>query len=179
MFFSAGTLTTHAHSSLNQVSIVHAPSQYATDLQKTVQAVEDFEASGASGNATAHANASELDLIIFGGLSGRLDQTIHTLHVLWQLCPGTAAEEGVRDPGEDDAQLAQPQLTAPDSAAPSPEDEGEEDETVAEARGGRLRKRKRTWVVGEGSLCWLLAAVRTTLPEHDHHLPSALSLLQL
>lgn len=70
------------------VPIVLRPSQYATDLQKGIQAVEDAE-----GEAV-------LPLVLFGGLTGRLDQTVHTLHVMWQLAPDTASERRVADPDD-------------------------------------------------------------------------------
>lgn len=68
--------------------VVHRPSQYATDLQKSIQRLEDVEAE----------QASKGDLVIFGGLSGRFDQTTHTLHVMWQLAKGVPDLKGVEDP---------------------------------------------------------------------------------
>ena len=100
------------------VAVQVRPSQYATDLQKSIQEVEDQEA--ASGDGHEHT------LIIFGGLAGRLDQSVHTLHVLWQLAPGTKDLGSVVDP------------------------EG------VNKRGNRLKKRQRTFVVGDGSVAWLL-----------------------
>lgn len=106
--------------------LVHTrPSQYATDLQKTIQEVEDQE--------DASANTEEHTLIIFGGLAGRLDQSVHTLHVLWQLAPGTDDLGSVMDPE-------------------SPND-----------RGNRLRKRQRTFAIGDGSVAWLLPKGKHTL----------------
>lgn len=112
--------STRAHySSLHGVEICHRPSQYATDLQKSIQWVEDWE-------AERHGNA--LNLVIIGGLSGRLDQTAHTLHCLWKLSPPLQSQGGYEDPEAD----------------------------PGEKRGGVLRKRLRTWVIGEGSLAVLL-----------------------
>lgn len=64
-------LTQHVH-------IQRLASQYSTDLQKSIQHLETVEDSC----------KAQYDLVIFGGLTGRLDQTLHTLHVLWQLAPG-------------------------------------------------------------------------------------------
>lgn len=108
------------------VRIEHHASQYSTDLQKCIQAVEDVERS--------HAPPRTLQLVIWGGLSGRLDQTVHTLHVLWQLSPGIEARRGVEDPNAG----------------------GDE----SDSRGGRIRKRARTWVVSENSVAWVLPKVR-------------------
>ena len=105
------------------VDVQVRPSQYATDLQKCIQAIEDDEVSN---------KAKEMALIVFGGLAGRLDQSIHTLHVLWQLAPGTEDLGGVEDPGEADQK---------------------------DKRGGKLRKRQRTFVIGDGSVAWLLPKV--------------------
>ncbi|WFD36740.1 ribonuclease Z [Malassezia cuniculi] len=75
-----------AHYEAQHVPVVLRPSQYATDLQKGIQAVEDLEGD------------QPRRLILFGGLTGRLDQTAHTLHVLWQLAPDTPSEKSVTDP---------------------------------------------------------------------------------
>lgn len=72
-----------------------------------------------------------MDLIIYGGLSGRLDQTAHTLHVLWQTAPDVIVGKGVEEP------------------------EGQS----KDGRGGKLKKRKRSFVVGDGCLTWLLPSV--------------------
>lgn len=107
------------------VPVHHRPSQYATDLQKTIQEVEDQEGSSSDNG--------EHTLIIFGGLAGRLDQSVHTLHVLWQLAPGTEDLGSVFDPD-------------------TPHD-----------RGNKLRKRQRTFAVGDGSVAWLLPKGKHTL----------------
>ena len=77
-----------AHYEARGVPVVTRPSQYATDLQKGVQALEDIEGD------------TERRLILFGGLTGRLDQTVHTLHVLWQLAPGIPISHRVTDPND-------------------------------------------------------------------------------
>lgn len=100
------------------VAVHVRPSQYATDLQKTIQEVEDQEEASASGD--------EYTLIIFGGLAGRLDQSVHTLHVLWQLAPGVEELGSVIDPDS------------------------------TNERGNRLKKRQRTFAIGDGSVAWLL-----------------------
>ncbi|KAN0060819.1 hypothetical protein ACQY0O_007478 [Thecaphora frezii] len=105
------------------VDILLRPSQYATDLQKCIQVLEDYERMAQV--------ASELVLLIYGGLSGRLDQSVHTLHVLWQLAQGAADLGGVEDPDQGDA---------------------------ADQCGGKLKKRRRTFVIGDGSVAWLLTA---------------------
>ncbi|CAO1622823.1 unnamed protein product [Sympodiomycopsis kandeliae] len=121
------TASTREIFSSRGVTIAHKPSQYATDLQKCIQWIEDSE----------RKNGSQLELVIFGGLSGRLDQTAHTLHVLWKLSPSLPSQGGYEDPDPVDEQVEQ--------------------------RGGNLTKRNRTWVVGEGSLAFLLPAGRHTL----------------
>ncbi|PWN38709.1 hypothetical protein IE81DRAFT_327215 [Ceraceosorus guamensis] len=136
----------HAHvrdyfSSLG-VAVHHRPSQYATDLQKCIQHIEDVEALSRS-NASVPGTTSEgeMQLVIFGGLSGRLDQTLHTIHTLWLLAPGVSNGRGVEDP----------------DAAESDDPE--------RRRGGRLKKRKRTFVVSENSVAWVLPQ-----GEHELHL---------
>lgn len=111
-----------------KVPIAHRPSQYATDLQKSIQWIEDWEQEQ-SHSISSHSRRQQqqqLELVIFGGLSGRLDQTAHTLHVLWKLSPGLASGGGYEDP---DAE---------------------------EKRGGQVLKREHTYVVGDGSLVFLL-----------------------
>ncbi|KAI3617836.1 hypothetical protein CBS9595_003745 [Malassezia furfur] len=94
--------------------VLHRPSLYATDLQKCVHVLEDVEQGG----------VPEYELVIFGGLGGRLDQTAHTLHVLWQLAPNVTMGEVIPEPEE------------PGKAPP---------------RGSHLRKRARTLIVSENS----------------------------
>ncbi|KAH9928620.1 thiamine pyrophosphokinase, vitamin B1-binding domain-containing protein [Fomitopsis serialis] len=54
------------------VPVVYDPDLYATDLMKCIRALEERDA----------AEGIQSDLIILGGLSGRLDQTVHTLSLL-------------------------------------------------------------------------------------------------
>lgn len=105
------------------VPVVHKPSQYATDLQKSIQTVEDEEAKHKS---------PAYPLVIFGGMSGRLDQTMHTLHVLWQLAPDAKVEPMIMEPGEE--------------GKPQP-------------RGSNLHKRARTIVVSDESVTCIIPPV--------------------
>ncbi|KAJ7274463.1 thiamine pyrophosphokinase [Mycena haematopus] len=57
------------------VLVVEDLDQYSTDLMKCVSAISDKE---------AHEQI-EYDIVLLGGLSGRLDQTIHTLSYLHKL----------------------------------------------------------------------------------------------
>ncbi|EPQ51624.1 Thiamin pyrophosphokinase [Gloeophyllum trabeum ATCC 11539] len=59
------------------VSVVEDEDQYSTDLMKCISSIEALEQS--SGSEEQHA------IILLGGLSGRLDQTVHTLHLLHKL----------------------------------------------------------------------------------------------
>ncbi|PCH42259.1 thiamine pyrophosphokinase [Wolfiporia cocos MD-104 SS10] len=61
------------------VPVVQDNDQYSTDLMKCIHALEEHET--ATGSNT-------LELIILGGLSGRLDQTVHTLSLLHKLRKG-------------------------------------------------------------------------------------------
>lgn len=112
------------------VEIAFRPGQYATDLQKSIQWVEDWENEGGN-QLRRDLPMGQLELVIFGGLGGRLDQTAHTLHVLWKLTPGLAAAGGYEDPDLDI-------------------------ENASRKRGGQVEKRRRTYVVGDGSLVFLL-----------------------
>ncbi|KAH9838419.1 thiamine pyrophosphokinase [Rhodofomes roseus] len=60
------------------VPVVHDPDQYATDLMKCIRALEEKDT----------AEGTQSDLILIGGLSGRLDQTVHTLSLLHKLRKG-------------------------------------------------------------------------------------------
>ncbi|GAA5946994.1 hypothetical protein JCM3765_002108 [Sporobolomyces pararoseus] len=60
------------------VEVRHDPDEFSTDLGKNVTELSKYEQS----TPEVH---SQLQLVIVGGLSGRLDQTIHTLHALIQL----------------------------------------------------------------------------------------------
>jgi thiamine pyrophosphokinase len=57
------------------VPVLHDPDQDSTDLMKCVKALEEKEAT----------EGHKYELIILGGLSGRLDQTVHTLAYLHKL----------------------------------------------------------------------------------------------
>ncbi|KAJ7707769.1 thiamine pyrophosphokinase Thi80 [Mycena rosella] len=57
------------------VPVVEDADQDSTDLMKCVSAVQDLETE----------QQSEYDIVLLGGLSGRLDQTIHTLSYLHKL----------------------------------------------------------------------------------------------
>ncbi|KAJ7227132.1 thiamine pyrophosphokinase Thi80 [Mycena pura] len=57
------------------VPIVQDPDQDSTDLMKCVAAIQDKEAQ----------EQNEYGIILLGGLSGRLDQTVHTLSYLHRL----------------------------------------------------------------------------------------------
>ncbi|TDL25502.1 thiamine pyrophosphokinase [Rickenella mellea] len=54
------------------IPIVHDPDQYSTDLMKCVAAAMDV-------------NPPPQEIVLLGGLSGRLDQTIHTLSFLHKM----------------------------------------------------------------------------------------------
>ncbi|KAJ7773211.1 thiamine pyrophosphokinase [Mycena metata] len=59
------------------VPVVEDEDQYATDLMKCVAAIHDKE--------VEEPNEEEYDIVLLGGLAGRLDQTIHTLSYLHKL----------------------------------------------------------------------------------------------
>ncbi|EJD06394.1 Thiamin pyrophosphokinase [Fomitiporia mediterranea MF3/22] len=59
------------------VSIIKDPDQYSTDLMKCVSAIEQLEA--------ATPGRAQFTIVILGGLSGRFDQTIHTVSYLHKL----------------------------------------------------------------------------------------------
>ncbi|KAG9040366.1 hypothetical protein FS837_000735 [Tulasnella sp. UAMH 9824] len=60
-----------------QVDVVRDPDQYSTDFMKCVASVDALEAASGS--------PDQLGIIVLGGLSGRLDQTVHTLSYLHKL----------------------------------------------------------------------------------------------
>ncbi|KAJ7052628.1 thiamine pyrophosphokinase Thi80 [Mycena amicta] len=60
---------------IHGVPIVQDPDQYSTDLMKCVAAIQVKETE----------EATKYDIVLLGGLSGRLDQTIHTLSYLFKL----------------------------------------------------------------------------------------------
>jgi thiamine pyrophosphokinase len=57
------------------VNIVKDPDQNSTDLMKCVNSISDLE----------RILGVRYDIVILGGLSGRLDQTVHTLSYLHKL----------------------------------------------------------------------------------------------
>ncbi|KAE8237603.1 hypothetical protein A4X13_0g8718 [Tilletia indica] len=105
-----------------QVRITKRDSQNATDLQKCIKAVEMLEQEELKqGRIT-----EPLELVIYGGLSGRFDQTVHTLHVLWTL------------------------------GAPIPQDQSGTGSRSEKDEDGTISRRGKTWVVGEQCLVWIL-----------------------
>ena len=104
-------LTQHVH-------IQRLASQYSTDLQKSIQHLELEE----------DTSSLQYDLVIFGGLTGRLDQTMHTLHVLWQLAPGVPVDDIITS----------------------------HDTSTDENKDGRLRKRPHTVVLSDTCATCLL-----------------------
>ncbi|KAI0033560.1 thiamine pyrophosphokinase Thi80 [Vararia minispora EC-137] len=64
-----------AHYTAIGVPVVQDKDEYTTDLMKCVESLEELE----SPNSITH------DIVLLGGLSGRLDQTIHTLSYLHKL----------------------------------------------------------------------------------------------
>jgi thiamine pyrophosphokinase len=116
---------------LKGVQIVKAASQYATDLQKCILRVEEHEESE-KGNG-------EMDIVILGGLSGRLDQTMHTLHVL---CQVAESESHQVVNGSDTTNVKKSKNKGLD-----------ENDFVT------LERRKKAWVVSENSLVWILSKV--------------------
>jgi hypothetical protein len=102
-------------------------SQYTTDLQKCILRVEEYECEANSDG--------DMDLIILGGLSGRLDQTMHTLHVLCQLVE-TETEKNIVEV----AKKKQKRVLRDDEFA-------------------TLERRRHTWVVSDNSLVWILSKV--------------------
>lgn len=114
------------------VKIVTVASQYATDLQKCILRVEEFEEE--RGKLAKMKGEDDVELVIVGGLSGRLDQTIHTLHVLCQVAPSNVQE----------------------AVKPSAE---EKKKNLEQDDFAVLNRRERAWVLSENSLVWLLNKV--------------------
>lgn len=109
------------------VPIVKAASQYATDLQKCVLRVEEEE--------NKDKEKREMAILILGGLSGRLDQTAHTMHVLCQLARKEADDQGARH-----------------------RELGKTND-IDEESFATLEKRAKTIVLSENSIAWLLGKV--------------------
>ncbi|CAD6884985.1 unnamed protein product [Tilletia controversa] len=128
-----------------RVPITKRESQYATDLQKCIKAVEVFEQDELEKGQISQ----PLELVIYGGLSGRFDQTVHTLHVLWTL--GAPLPE----------------------TGPGPELLSERDEDAT------LARRAKTWVVGEQCLVWILEPGRHVIHVSNPPLGPTCGLLPL
>jgi thiamine pyrophosphokinase len=77
-----------------------------------------------------------MEIVILGGLSGRLDQTMHTLHVLCQM---TQSE---------DRSIITPRVKSSEKKR-----QLEQDDFAI------LNRRQRTWVLSENSLVWVLGKV--------------------
>ncbi|SHO79658.1 Similar to S.cerevisiae protein THI80 (Thiamine pyrophosphokinase) [Malassezia sympodialis ATCC 42132] len=114
------SISDHARSYFEErhVHIQRLASQYSTDLQKSIQHLELEE----------DTSSLQYDLVIFGGLTGRLDQTMHTLHVLWQLAPGVPVDDIITS----------------------------HDTSTDENKDGRLRKRPHTVVLSDTCATCLL-----------------------
>lgn len=111
-----------------KVKITRAASEYATDLQKCIIAVEEYE----------EEHNEELVVVILGGLSGRLDQTMHTFHVLCQLS---------KDPSSDSKKLKQ----------------GNRKAGLDESEYVQLERREKAIAISENSVAWLLRKVSDKL----------------
>jgi len=123
------------------VHIQQLASQYSTDLQKSIQHLEEEEDS----------SNTEYDLVIFGGLTGRLDQTLHTLHVLWQLAPGVPVDDIISTG----------------------------DNTTEENKDGRLRKRTHTLVLSDTCATCLLGPGKHMLQHNRSILGKSCGILPL
>ncbi|GAA6063629.1 hypothetical protein JCM10212_000130 [Sporobolomyces blumeae] len=66
------------------VPVERDPDEFSTDLGKNVRRLTEYEASQARSQPSSTVPVP-FQLVVVGGLSGRLDQTIHTLHALTQL----------------------------------------------------------------------------------------------
>ena len=107
------------------VKITRAASEYATDLQKCIIAVEEFE----------EEHDEELVVVILGGLSGRLDQTMHTFHVLCQL---------TKDPSSSEKKRVR---------------KGNRQAGLHESEYVQLERREKAIAISENSVAWLLGKV--------------------
>lgn len=115
--------------------MTRARSEYATDLQKCLRAVEIHEEQ----NSPSSTALDRMAVVIVGGLSGRLDQTMHTLHVLCQLTSPQALLSDTKGLTSGD-RIKNDGMQANDSIA--------------------LDKRSKSIVMSENSIAWLLAEVR-------------------
>jgi hypothetical protein len=105
------------------VDIICNRSTYSSDLQKAIQVVDRAESE----------MSLKYELVIFGGLSGRLDQSVHTLNVLWQLAPNIPWKLKEFPSAED--------------GGPEPDD-------------GVFRKRPNVYVVSDGGVTCIIGPVR-------------------
>lgn len=84
--------------------MVYDPDQYSTDLMKCIHALEERDAAAGTQVrarsplvAYLHLQPGQSDIIVLGGLSGRLDQTVHTLSLLHKLRKGRRRIYAVTD----------------------------------------------------------------------------------
>lgn len=127
------------------VKITRAASEYATDLQKCVIAIEEYE---------EEHDEEELIIVILGGLSGRLDQTMHTFHVLCQLAkqpatPPNRQKRKKRNLGLDDLEYVQ------------------------------LQRREKAIAISENSVAWLLGKVSEERHENNQSLKAEMGMFRL
>ncbi|PWN88547.1 thiamine pyrophosphokinase [Acaromyces ingoldii] len=134
-----------------KTTVRHVASQYSTDLQKCVLRVEELETEGAQ--------AEQMDLVLVGGLSGRLDQTMHTIHVLCQLSPLESSGERA-DTGPPRRHKKMPRAADGEVR----EGESEEDDFAT------LQKRKTTYVISENSVAWILSKGNHSIDVDDDRL---------
>lgn len=78
-----------------------------------------------------------MDVVVLGGLSGRFDQTMHTLHVLCQIAETESNEEA--------SELTSIKKT--------------KNKGIDENDFVTLERRKRAWVLSDNSLVWILSKV--------------------
>lgn len=123
------------------VPIQRSSSQYSTDLQKCIQQIE----------AEEDLTHIQYDLLIFGGLTGRLDQTLHTLHVLWQLAPGVPVDDIISTG----------------------------DNVAEEHKDGRLRKRPHAMVLSDTCATCILSSGRHVLQHNRTILGKSCGILPL
>lgn len=128
-----------ANSRYKNVTIVRAASEYATDLQKCILAVEEYEEENNLGEDR------QLVVVILGGLSGRVDQTMHTFHVLCQL-----------------AKTGSPTVKPPSVRR------GKKNYGLNSSDYVQLERRNKTIAISENSVAWLLTKVSRT-PAHGIH----------
>ncbi|GAA6018118.1 hypothetical protein JCM11491_003324 [Sporobolomyces phaffii] len=72
------------------VEVRHDPDEFSTDLGKNVAQLSKYEEET---SFRRDGGGGQLQLVVIGGLSGRLDQTIHTLHALIELAEKAGREQ--------------------------------------------------------------------------------------